>query len=388
MKKNKGEYLPVFRPDYGREEIKAVSDVLLSGWSGLGPKTEEFENKFANYVGVDYAIALNSATAALHLALLVAGVGQGDEVIVPSLTFVSTAHAVTYTGAKPVFADIDPNSLCITPYDIIKKITRKTKAIIPVHYGGNPCEMDMIGEITKIFHLTVIEDAAHACGSVYNGKRIGSISPLTCFSFHAVKNLSTGDGGMITTNDKTYAEKLKRLRWMGITKDTWKRLESVSSSPKQSAGYGWFYEVTELGYKCHMNDITAAIGLVQLSKLEKANAIRRKLANNYTDKLSKISGIELPVATINTVSAQHNYVIKTKDRDSLHLYLRDNKISTGVHYMPVHLHPFYREMYPNLELSETDLVWNRLLTLPLFPTLKSVDQNIVINLINKFFDNK
>lgn len=380
----KQQFIPVFQPDYDRREIKAVSEVLKSGWIGLGPKTEEFEKRFAQYVGAPFAIALNSATAALHLSLLAAGIGKGDEVIVPSLTFVSTAHAVLYVGAKPVFADIQKDTLCIDPADVMKKITKKTRAIIPVHYGGHPSDMDTFNTIANEHKITIIEDASHACGSVYHDKKIGSISPFTCFSFHAVKNLATGDGGMITVNDKTIAEHLRRLRWVGINKNTWDRLEIISGE-KTYRGYGWYYEVEELGYKCHMNDITAAIGLVQLQKLESSNALRRSLAKRYTRKLKPLTHITCPTQQSGVMSAQHNYVIRANDRDKLHLYLRDRGISTGVHYMPVHLQPYYQKLYPNVHLPVTQRVWKDLLTLPLYPTLSKKDQDYIIMSVKKFY---
>ncbi len=378
--------IPVFQPNYGKEEIEAVSKVLKSGWIGLGPKTEKFEKQFAAYVGAPFAIALNSATAALHLSLLAAGIGKGDEVIVPSLTFISTAHAVLYVGARPVFADIERDTLCIDPADVIKKITNRTRAIIPVHYGGHPCDMDALSKIANKYNLIIIEDASHACGSSYRNKKIGSISPFTCFSFHAIKNLATGDGGMITVKDKSIAEHLHRLRWVGINKDTWERLEIVSEKGEKSyRGYGWYYEIEELGYKCHMNDIAAAIGLVQLRKLDKSNTMRRSLAERYTSELGKLSKITCPTIRSGIASAQHNYVIRCNDRDKLHLYLRDRGVSTGVHYMPVHFQPYYKRLYPNTRLPVTESEWKQLLTLPLYPQLTIKEQDYIIDCIKKFY---
>lgn len=382
----KQSFIPVFAPNYGQEEIDAVTSVLTSGWIGLGPKTEEFETRFARYVDAPYAVAVNSATAALHLSLLAAGVGPGDEVIVPSLTFVSTAHAVLYVGATPVFTDIDEDTLCSSPKDTKRKITKRTRAIIPVHYGGHPADLDELAVLAKAHNLVVIEDASHACGSIYHGRKIGSISPFTCFSFHAVKNLATGDGGMITVHDKKIANHLRRLRWVGINKDTWDRLEEVSETGRDSHRvYGWYYEVEELGYKCHMNDIAAALGVVQLSKLNSSNAKRRELGARYTTALAKLPDIRCPSVHPGVVSAQHNYVIRAKNRDKLHLYLRDRGISSGVHYMPIHLHPYYRKLYPKVHLPVTQRVWKDLLTLPLFPTLSKKDQDAVISAIREFY---
>lgn len=378
-------FIPVFRPNYDKEEIKAVTEVLKSGWIGLGPKTEEFEKRFASYIDVPYAIALNSATAALHLSLLAANIGEGDEVIVPALTFVSTAHAVLYTGATPVFADVDKEILCISPDDVVKKITKQTKAIIPVHYGGHPCDMDGLKKIARKHNLIIIEDASHACGSSYHGKKIGSISPFTCFSFHAVKNLATGDGGMITVKDKKTADRLRRLRWCGINKNTWDRLEDIYEEEKAYRIYGWHYEVEELGYKYHMNDINAAIGLVQLQKLDKSNQKRRTLASRYNHELNKTKELKCPVIKSNIISAQHNYVIRCGERDKLHLFLREKNISSGVHYMPIHLQPFYKKLYPNTRLPIAETQWKQLLTLPLYPNLTQKKQDYIINCIKEFY---
>lgn len=374
--------LPVFRPSMGRQEIEAVGKVINSGWIGLGPKTEEFEKKFASFTESGYAIALNSATAALHLAMLALGIGKGDEVLVPSLTFVSTAHAVLYVGAKPVFVDVDETTLCMDPKDLEKKITKRSKAIIPVHFGGHPVDLDKIHNIAKKHNLKVVEDASHACGSQYKGQMIGGLSDLTCFSFHAVKNLATGDGGMVTTNNKKLADAIKRLRWVGINKETWEREELVSQ--KGYRQYGWYYEVTDLGYKYHMNDLTAAIGLVQLAKLSKANRRRNQLAKRYNAKLSRHKWLKTPVVLPWAESSRHNYVIKTKYRDRLNLFLNKRRISTGVHYFPVHLQPYYINNGFSADVPVTETVWKDLLTLPLYPTLSFSDQDRVINAISEF----
>jgi perosamine synthetase len=378
--------IPVFKPNYGKEEIKAVSKVLKSGWIGLGPKTEEFEKRFASYVNAPNAIAVNSATAALHLSLIAANVGDGDEVIIPSLTFTSTAHVVLYVKATPVFADIDPDTLCISANDVRKKITKKTKALIPVHYGGHPCNMEELNKIAQKHNLVIIEDASHACGSSYHNKKIGSISPFTCFSFHAVKNLATGDGGMITVKDEKTARRLRRLRWVGINKDTWDRLEDISENSNHPyKGYGWYYEINELGFKYHMNDINAALGLAQLRKLDKSNKKRRRLASRYDKGFRKISQIQCPIIKSGIESAQHNYVIKCKERDKLHLFLRKRNISSGVHYMPLHLQSFYKKLYPYVNLPTTESIWKKLLTLPLYPDLTHKEQDYIIKSIKEFY---
>ncbi|MFC1649273.1 GNAT family N-acetyltransferase [Patescibacteria group bacterium] len=380
--------IPLFKPHYGRDEIGKVNKVLKSGWIGLGPETEEFERKFAKYVGSKYAVALNSATSALHLALIVSDVKKGDEVIVPALTFVSTAHVAEYLKAKPVFADLQKDTLCLNPSEVEKNITNKTKAIVVVHYGGHPGNMDELLKIAKRYNITLIEDAAHACGSKYYDKMIGNVGPLTCFSFHAVKNLATGDGGMITTNDKKVADKLKSLRWMGINKSTWGRIENVTRKGAPKKSYGWYYEVDALGYKYHMNDIAAALGLAQLEKLDRVNEKRRRLAGVYTKALDSIPEIECPTTLDGVISSQHNYAIRLDNRDKLYLYLKHNNISTGVHYLPLHMQPYYSKRHKNTQLPVTESEWKRILLLPLFPSLTKKEQEYIISKVAEFFDNK
>ncbi len=374
--------LPVFRPAMDQEEINAVAKVIKSGWIGLGPVTEEFEKKFAKYVDSKFAIGLSSATAALHLSLLALGVGRGDEVLVPSLTFVSTSHAALYVGAKPVFVDIEEETLCMNPKDLEKKITNKSKAIIPVHFGGHPADMDAIHSLARKYNLFVVEDASHAAGSRYKQKMIGGLSNITCFSFHAVKNLATADGGMITTNESKLAEKVKNLRWVGINKGTWEREELVSA--KKYRQYGWYYDVIDLGYKYHMNDITAAIGIVQLKKLERANTKRRSLTARYNHFLKKFKWLKTPTTKSWAKSACHNYVIKTDYRDKLNIFLKERQVSSGVHYMPVHHFSYYKKMHLTANVPNTEKIWKSLLTLPLYPSLLKKDQDKVIRAIEDF----
>jgi len=372
---NKKEIIPVFKPSVGKEEIKAVAEVIKSGWLGLGPKTQEFEKKFAEYVGSKYAIATNSCTAALDLSLKALGINSG-EVLVPSLTFAATANVALYNNAKPVFVDVYEDTLTMDVDDLKRKITRKTKAIIPMHYGGHPCEMDEILEIARDKGIPVIEDAAHACGAEYKGKKIGSLSDVTCFSFHPVKNLSTGDGGIVTTNDKKLYERIKKLRWFCINKSTFERTSGE--------GYTWYYEIDGLGYKYHMNDVMAAIALVQLKKLDRNNRKRRKIATFYTKRLKKLSWLETPVEKSYVKSSWHLYVIKVEARDALISYLDKNGISTSVHYMPVHLHPFYRKLGLKANVPVTEKVWKKLITLPIFPDLTRKDQERIIRTIEEF----
>ena len=378
------DMLQVFKPSLGEDELDALREIFRTGWIGLGPKTAEFEERFAAYVGAKYAVGVNSATAALHLACLALGIGSGDEVIVPTITFVSTAHAPEYCGATAVFADVEADTLNIDIDDVRRKITPRTKAVIAVHYGGHACRMDELWDLADEHGIAVIEDAAHACGSSYKGDMVGGLdrSAVTTFSFQAVKNLSVGDGGMITTNRLEIASDLRRLRWLGIDKSTWDRTEEatmeIESGIRRFAQYGWYYEVSELGHKYHMNDIAATIGLVQLGKLDSSNDRRRALACRYNERFAGTPWIETPVVKDYTLSATHNYVIKSAYRDDLNTYLRGKGIATGVHYMPIHLQPYYRRRAHG-PLPVAEQVWTRLLTLPLYCDLTDDEVDYVID---------
>lgn len=366
--------IPLFKPYMDREEIDAVAEVINSGWIGLGPKTKEFEERFAEYINVKHAIALNSATAGLHLALKLLNLPKGSEVITTPITFISTAFAPLYCDLRPVFADIQEDSLNINPEDIKKKITPKTKAIIPVHYGGHPCDMKEIQEIADEHNLIIIEDAAHACGSEYEGKKIGSLN-LTIFSFAAIKNLSTGDGGMITTNNDEFNERLRKLRWLGITSSTFSRASKDH--------YKWDYDVEEVGYKFHPTDVQSAIGLVQLKKLEKSNQLRNNIFKRYNEEFEKIDWIKTPVHKKNIKSSCHNYTIKIdENREELIRYLDNLGISAGVHYKPLYMHKVFRDTKVNCPV--TDKIWKKLITLPMFPSMIEEEINKVVNAVKSF----
>jgi perosamine synthetase len=370
--------IPLFRPSYDHQEAEAVAEVLRSGWVGLGPKTGQFEKEFAGYIGSPYCVALNSGTAALHLAMLSLDLKQGDEVIVTPITFVSTVHVIEYVGAKPVFADVEPDTLNIDLKDIDDKISERTKAILVVHYGGHPCDMDPILDCAHKHGISVVEDAAHACGATYKGKKIGTISPLTCFSFHAVKNLATGEGGAITFQEPRLDRYFREMRWMGITKDTWDRTLKGET-------YAWKYSVNRLGFKCHMHDISAAIGLVQLQKLEKNNQRRREIAERYSRELEDLSWIELPVEKPYARSSWHIYKITVPSltiRDALIDHLKKNGISPGVHYYPANLYPYYEGS--NGAVPVASRIWERILSIPMFPDLTAEEQGKVIQAIKSF----
>lgn len=366
--------LNVFRPDVGDAEIAAVAEVLRSGWLGLGPKTAEFEMRFASYIGVPHAVALNSCTAALDLALKLLGITHGAAVIVPTITFVSTGHAVAYNLADPIFVDVDERTRNIDLKDVERKITVRTKAIIAVHYGGRPVDLDGLKQIAG--DIPIIEDAAHACGAFYKDRHVGAHGNLTCFSFQAVKNLAMGDGGALTTSDKSMSDRIRRLRWLGIDKGTWDRTALDRS-------YWWEYFVDEIGLKCHLNDISAAIGLVQLEKLDRMNMRRVKIKNLYHRGLTGLDQVELPVDDDdNYRSSWHLYSICCDDRDKLSEFLQSRGISTGVHYKPIHLYRCYGN---RASLPTAERIFPRLLTLPMYPGLTDEDVAHVIESIREFY---
>jgi len=368
--------MQLFKPNISEAAIKAVAEVLRSGWIGLGPKVAEFEERFADYVGARYAIALNSGTAALHLAAVVSGIKEGDEVITTPLTFISTNHVILYQRAVPVFADIEPKTYCISPQSVERMVTKKTKALMCVHYGGHPCDLDRLYDIASKYNLKVIEDAAHACGSSYKGRKIGS-SGLTCFSFHAVKNLPAGDGGMITTNDEGQYQRLRTLRWLGIDKDTYARTEQDKG---KAGAYAWKYDVPEVGYKCHMNDITAAIGIEQLKLVDEQNAYRRQLAEIYTQGLHHPDIISLPYVSPEAVTSQHLFVIQVKRRDQLITKLKANDIAPGVHYTPNNTYPMYQNCRADVKRAME--ISRNILSLPMHTLLTSEDIQRVVSIIN------
>jgi len=366
-------HIPVFRPALGAEEIEAVRAAFESGWIGLGPKTREFEERFAEYIGVPRAVGLNSCSAALHLALKVAGVA-GGEVITTPLTFVATNHAILLNDAKPVFVDVERDTLNIDPHAVERHLRPSTRAVVVVHYAGHPCDLDPILRVAHAHGVPVIEDAAHACGAAYKGRRIGSFGDLCCFSFHAIKNLTTGEGGMLTAADPRHVERVRSLRWLGINKDAWERIEEDILP--------WGYDVAEVGYKYHMNDIAAAIGLVQLRKLDQTNQRRRAIARQYTAAFADLGWVETPVEKDYARSAWHMYVIRVPERDRLYRFLKERGIDTGVHYVPSYRYAPYRGCEADCPTVEE--VWPRLLTLPLYTGMTEDEVGRVVEGVRAF----
>ena len=367
--------IPLFRTPTGEEEADAVREVLLSGWVTLGPKTAQFEEEYAKFIGTKYAIGLNSGTAALHLGLLIYEFPKGSEVLMSTINFISAPHAALYNGLTPVFVDVKRDTLCMDVEDLERKITPNTKAIIATHLGGIPCDMDRVMEIAKKHNLIVIEDVANAVGGSYKGKMLGSIGHIGCHSFEGKKNMTTGDGGALTLNDDAQNEKLRQLRWVGINKDTWKRF-----SEKQG-NYSWYYEVSELGFKYNMNDIMAAIGLVQLKKLPSFLARKDELVDRYNAALAEVSWIERPGVEAHGKAAYWLYIVKVPNRDTFMQYLQDAGITTGVHFMPMHMHPLYKQ---DAKTPVADEVWEHIVTLPLHPLMTDEEQNYVIDTIKAF----
>jgi len=368
--------IPLFRPTLDQREIKAVTAVLRSGWIGSGPKVDQFETKFAQYVRAKYAVAVSSASSALQLALQVLALKAGSEVISPSLTFIATNHAILLNNLIPVFCDIEPDTLCADPADIAHRITPKTRAVVVMHYGGHPVDLNLLVKLCRQKKLYLIEDCAHATGSYYRGKHVGTFGTLGCFSFAAIKNLTTGDGGMIVTNNRRLADQLKVLRWSGISKDTWHRAGSQK--------YSWEYNVTTVSGKHQMNDIAAAIGLVQLTKLKHTNSRRLVLTRRYNLKLKHIPWLTLPIVESWVISSHHNYVIKIDPqiRNKLIDHLSAQGVATSVHYLPTHHYRLYRRF--TAKLPVTDRIWRHILLLPLYPTLTYRQQDQIITAIRRF----
>ncbi len=370
--------IPVSKPSIGAEELKAIEPVFKSGWLGMGSVVKEFEDAIAAFIGGEpqsYVIAVNTGTTAMHIALSALGVGAGDEVVIPSLTFVATAQIVTATGATPVFCDVEEDTLNIDVADLKRCITKRTKAIIPVHYRGMPCNMNAILTLAKDNNITVIEDAAHALGSSYYGKKIGSFGDLTCFSFDPIKTITCGEGGAVITRDKKIYESIVRKRILGIDKDTWSRYKNERS---------WSYDVIEQGYRYHMSNINAAIGLVQIKKFEQLNKRKIDIAKRYDEEFTHMEGLSLLRTGYKDIGL-FTYIIKVKNRrDELMAHLKEKGIGSGIHYIPVHHFTYYKNFLRN-PLPATDKVYEQILTLPLYPDMTDEETGLVIKGIHSFF---
>lgn len=373
--------IPYCLPSINDDEISEVVSTLKSNWLTMGPKTIEFENLISEYTGAKYTIAVNSCTAALHLSLIAFDIGKGDEVITTPFTFASTGNSIIHSGAKPVFVDIKKDTYNIDTDKIVDAITPKTKAIIPVHYAGQACDMKAIIEIAEDHDLIVIEDAAHAIGAEYDHKKIGNIGDATCFSFYSTKNMTTGEGGAITTNNSTLADRLKVLRLHGISKDAWKRYSNQGN---------WYYEIEECGWKYNMNDIQAAMGIHQIKKLDGFCNLRRKYAHIYTEELRRINGIIVPYEKphINHVYHLYPLLLENYDRSRFIDEMNEKGIGCSVHFIPLHLHPFYKNSFgfKKGDFPNAESVYEREVSIPLYPKMEPEDVDYVMRSIREILE--
>ena len=365
--------IPYGKQTIEQDDIQAVVDVLKSDFLTTGPKIAEFEQTVADYVGAKYAVAISNGTSALHAACFAAGIGPGDEVITTPLTFAASANCVLYCGGTPVFADVDPKTYNIDPEDIRRKITDRTKAIIAVHLAGQPCDMDAIHSIAREHGLIVIEDGAHALGSVYKGKKVGSMSDMTTFSFHPVKPITTGEGGMIVTDNEDFYKKMILFRSHGITRDD--SMMTRNDGP-------WFYQQFDLGYNYRITDIQCALGCSQMKKLDRFLARRKEIVARYNEAFADCDNIITPYQLSDTESGWHLYIVQVKNCDRRQVFenMCEKGIGVNVHYIPVYMHPYYQEHgYENVHCVNAEEIYSHIISLPLYPGLTSEQQDYVID---------
>jgi perosamine synthetase len=375
----RSDFLPLAKPYISEDELSAANEVLKSGWWTTGPKVTEFETALCDYLKEEndlYAVGLNSCTAALHLALLACGIGKDDEVIVPTWTFAATAHVVEWVGAKVILCDIEGNSLNIDLAKAEKLITEKTKAIIPVHIAGFPCDMEGIASLAKKYDLKVIEDAAHAIGTEYKGIKIGNFSDVTCFSFYATKNLAMGEGGAAVSKDKEIIEQIRKLGYFGINKEAFKRYEKSGN---------WRYDIEEMGYKNNLDSVHAAIGIEQLKKLDILNSRRCEIAAMYKEKLS--NKLEF---TTDSSEHHHTYHLfpvllpSNINRDDFINAMKEENIGTSVHFIPLHLHSYYAQKLASNTFEKADSIFEKIVSIPMFPSMSNEDVEYVVSKVNAF----
>jgi dTDP-4-amino-4,6-dideoxygalactose transaminase len=373
-------FLPFSLPWIEEEECAEVIKTLSSGWITTGPRAQRFEESFKEYIGVRNAVAVNSCTAGLHLSLAALDIQAGDEVITSPFTFCATAHAIVHLDATPIFADIEIDTRNIDPARVREKLSARTKAILLVHYGGHPCEMDDVRDLAREHNLKVIEDAAHAVAAEYRDRKVGSLGDIASFSFYATKNMTTGEGGMVTTDDDQLAEKVRLLSLHGISRDAWRRYER---------GGSWYYEVLYPGFKYNMSDIQAALGLQQLAKLGRFQRIRENLVEKYNEALADVPEIEIPSAREHVRHAWHLYTVLirleklTIDRAQFIEQLHGENIGTSVHFIPLHLQPYYRETFglKQGDFPKAEYVYDRIISLPLYPKMTEEDVADVVNAV-------
>ncbi len=372
--------IPFHRPYIVDEEIEAVLESLKSGWTTMGRKTIEFEEKFAEYIGMPHAVAVNSCTSALHLCLQLAGVGPGDEVIIPTTTFVATAEVVEYCGAKPVPAEIEKETHCMNVLNVEKLVTDRTKAVIPVHFSGQPCDLNSLHDIAKERGIYVFEDAAHSLPAWYSGKKIGTLSDATCFSFYATKTLATGEGGMIITGNHQWTKKLETMRLHGMNRDAWKRHED---------GAAWEYDVITLGYKYNTTDLNASLGLAQLDRVDWMHAEREKIAQKYADAFAGNETLIPYVVKDDRRSSWHLYPLKLNleslkiTRNEFIRMMHERGVNTSVHFKPIYRFTYYNDKYGYnpADFPVSEWVFEREVSLPIFPGMTDDEVNYVIETV-------
>jgi dTDP-4-amino-4,6-dideoxygalactose transaminase len=377
------QFLPYALPTFGPEEEQEILAALVSGWVTTGPRTHQFEAKLAAKVDARQAVCVSSCTAALHLSLVTLKLAPGDEVITSPLTFCSTVNMILHAGGTPVLADVEPDTLNLSPAAVERALTPRTRAIVPVHYGGHPCEMDALLELARARGLRVIEDAAHALGASYRGRLVGALSDATCFSFYATKNMTTGEGGAVTANDDELAAEIRILSLHGMSKDAWKRYSATGS---------WYYEVVAPGFKYNMTDLAAALGVHQLDRLDGFNATRRRYAAVYDAKIDAIgAGVARLRPRPHVTPAYHLYPILLEldalkvDRARVIEDLKAENIGTTVNFIPIHYHPYYRQTlgYAPGSLPIAEAAYERLVSLPLYPKMTSDDLGQVMEAVRK-----
>lgn len=379
---NTQKYIPFHKAYVGKEELRNVMAAVKSGWHTMGPKTVEFEERFKAYTGAQYAISVNSCTAALHLALEAIGLKAGDEVLVPAITFTASAEVVCYFKAKPVFVDVERDTMNIDVSKIEDKITSKTRAIITVDFAGQTVDYDEIRKICRKHKLHLIEDAAHTLPSAYKGRKVGTLADITCFSFYATKTLNTGEGGMITTDNEQWALRMKTMRLHGMNKDSWKRYSKQGS---------WFYEVVGAGFKYNTTDINAALGLAQLDRLEWMGGKRAQIAAEYSKQFAGCPELMTPVVRPYNQSSWHLYVLKLDlerldiDRAAFISELTAAGIGISVHFIPVYRHPFYRDKFKlnPKRWPQSEWVFERILSLPIYPGLTKSQVKFIASTVLK-----
>jgi dTDP-4-amino-4,6-dideoxygalactose transaminase len=376
------EFIPFHKPAIGEEEIRSVVETLRSGWLTTGPKVKTFEADFARCIGSLHAVAVNSGTAALHLALEAVGIKSGDEVIVPTMTFTATAEVVLYLGARPVLVDSRADDLNIDVDRIEAAISSNTKAIIPVHIAGRPCSMDQILAIAQRHDLRVIEDAAHALPASHQGRKVGAIGDITCFSFYATKTITTGEGGMATTENPEWAKRMRMMSLHGISLDAWNRYTEKGS---------WYYEVLRPGYKYNMTDIAAALGIEQLKRCDDFYQARRRIAEQYNEAFADLPEVQTPPCGSDLQHAWHLYIIQLNlhrlsiDRQDFIKALNSRRTGTSVHFIPLHLHPFYKQTFgcQASDFPQASTAFERIVSLPIYPMMTEQNVNDVIGAVRE-----